>query len=294
MPDLDELLTLLPGSRPSACRVLVADDDETILETLKLVLEGDGFQVVTAGSVNQALKCIACQPFDVLVSDLHMPEQGDGLTVVSAMRHANPKAVTLIFSAFPEMQQAADALVKQTDEVIIKPSGVANLIEAIRDRLQKGANTRPRPVESVADVLERETQSTIDDWLSRIDRESKLIPVKLDREERARFLPEILRDVVRRLRSRLPLGTRSPLSSAASEHGMRPSQLGYTPAMLVEESRILQVSILRMLEKNLQRIDYSAVLLDVMIVADELASQVAQTVTCFQAEAKLDGFRNVA
>jgi CheY-like chemotaxis protein len=41
------------------------------------------------------LNLINSQVFDVLLSDLHMPGAGDGLTVVSAMRHANPKAVTM-------------------------------------------------------------------------------------------------------------------------------------------------------------------------------------------------------
>jgi len=51
----------------------------------------------------------------VLLSDLHMPDPGDGLTVVSAMRHANPRAVTLIFSGYPAMKEAAAAILGQAD-----------------------------------------------------------------------------------------------------------------------------------------------------------------------------------
>jgi DNA-binding response OmpR family regulator len=282
MPALDEVFTLLPAPVPPKYRVLLVDDDEAVLHTLKLVLEGDGFKVVTAANVNRALKCISCQTFDVLVTDLHMPDPGDGLTVVSAMRHANPKAVTLIFSSFPEMQLAANAIVKQTDEVIVKPLGVVNLIQAIREQLQKGQNTPPQPVESVADILERESSATIDDLLARIDSEPQLIPVKLNRKERARYLPQLLRDLVRRLRSTLPLGARAPLSTAASRNGSRRRQQGYTPAMLTEEFRLLQVSIFHTLENNLQRVDYSIVLRSVMAIADEIASQLAQAVTCFR------------
>jgi len=53
--------------------------------------------------VAEALKQISFGQFDVLLSDLHMPGAGDGLTAVSAMRHANPKAVTMLLSVFPEM-----------------------------------------------------------------------------------------------------------------------------------------------------------------------------------------------
>jgi DNA-binding response OmpR family regulator len=263
--------------------VLLVDDDEAVLQTLKPVLESDGFKVVGAANVNQALKCISCQTFDVLVTDLHMPRPGDGLTVVSAMRHAHPKAVTLIFSSFPEMQLAVDAILKQTDDVVIKPEGVGNLVEAIRERLRKGVSASPPEVESVADILEREAPATIDDVLSRIDREPELFPVKLNRKERARYLPQLLRDLVRRLRSKLPLGTPAPMSSAASRNGMRRRQQGYTPAMLAEESRLLQVSIFHTLERNLQRVDYSIVLRSVMAISDEIASQLAQAVACYHA-----------
>jgi DNA-binding response OmpR family regulator len=263
--------------------VLLVDDDEAVLQTLKPVLESDGFKVVGAANVKQALKCISCQTFDVLVTDLHMPQPGDGLTVVSAMRHSNPRAVTLIFSSFPEMQLAADAILKQTDDVVIKPDGVGNLAQAIRERLRKGVSAFPRQVESVADILERETPATIDDLLSRIDRELELIPVKLNRRERARYLPQLLRDLVRRLRSKLPPGTRTPMSSAASRNGMRRRQQGYTPAMLAEESRLLQVCVFHTLEQNLQRVDYSIVLRSVMAISDEIASQLAQAVACCQA-----------
>jgi ActR/RegA family two-component response regulator len=286
MPALDKSFPPLPTPATSTYRVLLVDDDDTVLQTLKLVLESDGFKVVSAASVNQALKCISCQTFDVLVSDLHMPELGDGLTVVSAMRHANPRAVTVIFSSFPEMQLAADAILKQTDEVVIKPQGVGNLVHAIRERLQKGVSAPSQQVESVADILERETPATIDDLLARIDHEPLLIPVKLTRKERARYLPQLLRDLVRRLRSKLPLGTRPTISPAASRNGMSRRRQGYTPAMLTEESRLLQISIFHTLERNLQRVDYSIVLRSVMAISDEIASQLAQAVACYHAGRK--------
>ena len=57
-----------------------------------------------------------------------MPGAGDGLTVVSAMRHANPKAVTLLLSAFPEMTAAAQAILRQADEILVKPIDLVSLI----------------------------------------------------------------------------------------------------------------------------------------------------------------------
>jgi hypothetical protein len=55
--------------------------------------------------------------------------------------------------------------------------------------------------------------------------------------------------------------------------------------MLVEESPILQVSIFHTLQGNMEIVDFSTVLLDVMVIADEVDSQVKQTVLGFLAPA---------
>ena len=107
----------------SANRVLLVDDDEVVRMTLTGVLEQSGFTITTAANVPEALKLITGdESYDVLLSDLHMPGAGDGLTVVSAMRHANPRAVTLLLSAFPEMTAAAAAILQQTDEILLSQS----------------------------------------------------------------------------------------------------------------------------------------------------------------------------
>jgi CheY-like chemotaxis protein len=117
-----------------ATRVLLVDDDEVVRMALIGVLEQAGFAISSAANVPEALKLISGEEsYDVLVSDLHMPGVGDGLTVVSAMRHANPRAVTLLLTSFPEMTAAAAAILQQTDEVLGKPVNTISLIDEMRD-----------------------------------------------------------------------------------------------------------------------------------------------------------------
>jgi DNA-binding NtrC family response regulator len=82
-------------------KVLLVDDDEVLRFSLSKVLELNGFYVTTAANVAEALKHISSNPYDVLLSDLHMPGAGDGLTVVSAMRHANPKSRHDVIKCIP-------------------------------------------------------------------------------------------------------------------------------------------------------------------------------------------------
>ncbi len=275
----------LDGPDPSSTpRLLLVDDNQTLLYTLRLVLESNGFAVVAAANVNEALKYIGSQTFDVLLSDLHMPQPGDGLTVVSAMRHAQPEAVTMIFSAYPEMSEATKAILQQADEILVKPLGVDTLVQSIRERLSAGAPPAPSAIEDVASILERETQSTIDDWLHSVQLDPEAIFVRLNDEDRSAHLPQLFRDLIFRLRYPLPLGTRALVSVAAAQHGQLRRQQGYTAAMMVEESRMLQVSIFQTLQNNLPRIDFSLLLIGVMAIADEIDSQLAQQMASYISE----------
>ncbi len=273
---------------PPRPRLLLVDDNVALLLTLRMVLEHNGFEVVPAANVNEALGFIGSQTFDVLLSDLHMPQPGDGLTVVSAMRNSQPKAVTLIFSAYPEMSQATAAILKQADEILLKPLGAEVLVHAIRERLESGAKPEPCPVENVASILEHETQSTIDNWLRAVQLEPDSILVRMSDEERSAHLPQLFRDLILRLRMPLPLGTRALVSKAAAEHGLLRRQQGYTAAMLVEESRMLQVSIFQTLQNNLSKIDFSLLLVGVMSIADEVDSQLAQQMASYTSESETD------
>jgi len=211
------------------------------------------------------------------------------LTVVSAMRHSNPKAVTLILSAYPDMEEAAAAILQQADAILLKPLPVSALAKTIRTHLEKN-KPPPRQVESVATILESETAATIREWLARVDTERHILTVHMDDATRSQHLPQLFRDLISRLRNPLPLGTRALTSPAAAAHGLTRREQGYTAAMLVEESRMLQVSIFQTLQDNLYRVDFSLLLVGVMAIADEVDSQLAQAMAAYVSDSKVDGF----
>jgi len=264
-------------------RILLVDDDELVRSTFSEILEMQGFEVTCVSNVSGALRHISSQEYDVLLSDLHMPGAGDGLTVVSAMRHANPEAVTILLSAFPEMSAAANAILMQADEILVKPLGAERLVEAIKERLAKGPLHRQK-IESLATILDRTTLSSIDEWYVEVENEDVLTAVPLSREARCEHLPQLFRDLGSRLQEGRPLGTKEWKSQAASHHGRLRRRQGYTAEMMVEESRILQVTIFHTLQKNLGTIDFSVLLLGVMTIADEVDSQLSQAMKSYVAE----------
>jgi DNA-binding response OmpR family regulator len=260
-------------------RVLVVEDDDAVRSMLQEGLQRDGFEVVAASNVRDALRHIAAETFDVLLSDLHMPLAGDGFTLVSAMRHTHPDALTVILSGYPAVDEAMSAILSQADEIFAKPIRISALKELIRKRLDEPHTIKRVKPESVASILERETETTIQNWLDSVEQDAELTCIPLTRLERTGHLPKLLRDLIVRLR--LDSGLKAPISIAARDHGEMRLQQGYTATMVVEESRILQVSIFSTLQRNLVGVDFSKLLLDVVTIADEVDSQLKQAMFSF-------------
>ncbi len=136
-------------------------------------------------------------------------------------------------------------------------------------------------IESVADIIERELDAVIADWLARVEQEPDLKCVPLNFEERTGHLPHLLHDVIARLR--LDAGTKAPISKAAADHGDLRRKQGYTVAMAVEESRLLQVTIFSTLHKNAKNLEFSVLLPDVVTIADEVDAQLKEQMLRFMA-----------
>jgi DNA-binding response OmpR family regulator len=260
-------------------RVLVVDDNEAIRVMVQEGLQRDGFEVVAASNVSDALRHIATQKFDVLLSDLHMPFPGDGFTLVSAMRNTHPEALTIVLSGYPALSEAMAAILSQADEIIVKPFQIGSIKKLIRTRLADPRTIKRAKVESVASILERESDLTIQNWLDLVEDDAELTCIPLSRADRTGHLPRLLRDLVVRLR--LDSGLAAPISMAAREHGEMRREQGYTVTMVVEESRILQVSIFSTLQRNMHSVDFSKLLLDVVTIADEVDSQLKQAMQCY-------------
>lgn len=266
-------------------RLLLVDDDEAILSGLGVVLEAHEFEVATASSVLEALRHITSASFDVLLTDLHMPGPGDGLIVAGAMRHANPRAVTIVLSANPDMSKATAALLRQADEIFLKPAKPLPIIDAIRRRLAE-TDTPPRfqAVEAVATVLERERESISRAWMAKMGEAAGVNAAPLATEELTEWLPEALNEIVYRLRYPQPLGRMTLFSMASLQHGARRRRQGFGSPVLVEEARALQVALFQTVERNMESIDLGQLPGTLMAIADEVNAQLLQSLSGYENE----------
>lgn len=270
----------------AAHRILLVDDDGAVRAMMTQGLERKGFEVIAAASVIEALRRIADESFDVLISDLHMPNPGDGFTVVSAMRHSQPNALTMLVSGYPDVQSAMAAILLEADEIVVKPFEIGQFTDLVRERVLNRNPIKRLQKERVGAILLRSTADIVRDWLARAKQSSELNCVALSDEERTGHLPKLVEDLAFRLSK--PSATHKDsdaiFSATAVAHGRLRYLHGYTPAMLVHESRILQVTIFGTLQSNLNSLDFSLVLPDVMTIADEVDAQLTQSMDSYMKE----------
>jgi hypothetical protein len=133
--------------------------------------------------------------------------------------------------------------------------------------------------QSVADILDCQLDDVIHEWLALVEEQEDLMSIPLNYDSRTGHLPALLHEVVARLR--LKASTKAPASVAASHHGDLRRLQGYSVAMVVEESRLLEVCLFTALHKNTNRLEYSKLLPDVVTIADEVDAQLKQQMLCY-------------
>ena len=264
-------------------KVLLVDDDDAVREMMSAMLQAKGFAVTLAASVTEALRLVVTETFDVLITDLHMPNPSDGFAVITAMRHTQPEALTLLASGYPDVKSAMDAILLEADDIIVKPFEAGKLAELIQGKLQTRKPSVRTPKERVAAILQRCTSGIVEEWLGRVKKNRELNSVTLTDRERTGYLPKLIEDLIIRLRKPNVPGEESDsvCSDAAVAHGKMRKVQGYSAGMLVHDSRILQVTLFGTLQSNLSALDFSLLLPDVMTIADEVDSQLTQAMDSY-------------
>src|SRR5437899_5596699 len=136
-------------------KILFVDDDESLRQTLPLILSKEGFDCTTVGSVSEAISEISRQPFEILLSDLNIGEPGDGFIVVGAMRRAQPGARTYIMTGYPDFASALEAVRKQVDDYLVKPCSIPLLVETLKAEAKRPRNRGARGKRAATVISEK-------------------------------------------------------------------------------------------------------------------------------------------
>jgi two-component system, NtrC family, response regulator AlgB len=110
--------------------VLIVDDEPNIRRTLSLQLEGRGHRVRTAGSIEEAMREVAGQRFDLALVDLRLGT-GSGLELLSWLRAEDPALKTVVITAYASFETAVEAMKRGASDYLVKPFGPMELDLAV-------------------------------------------------------------------------------------------------------------------------------------------------------------------
>ena len=116
-------------------RVLFVDDEASIRLTLPLVLAKFGFDITSVGSLDDALAQIQIERFDILLTDLNLPEPNAGFTVVEEMRKTQPRCINFILTGYPADESLQRAMGHDVAHYFIKPVEIEEMVETIKNKL---------------------------------------------------------------------------------------------------------------------------------------------------------------
>lgn len=122
-------------------KAIVVDDEISVLEAIKAILETEGIEVFTTPSSLNAIEQIKRESYDLIISDMKMPEM-DGLELYENVREIAPDSIFIIITAYGTIQSAVSAIKKGIYDYIPKPFTPDEVRIPVRRALEKKALER--------------------------------------------------------------------------------------------------------------------------------------------------------
>jgi diguanylate cyclase (GGDEF)-like protein len=167
------------------CTVLLVDDEPYILPTLQALLAGE-YDVVTAGSADQAQQLLQSRPIDILLTDQKMPRRTGVELLAWAQRHT-PRTIRLLMTGYSELEDAVEAINRgHVYHYLLKPWRTEDLFQVLRNAADKFhlERKRERYLEELWQ-LNRELERRVADRTRELEEANVLL------EQRARELERL-------------------------------------------------------------------------------------------------------
>jgi len=135
-------------------RILVVDDDESVRRTFSAILEESGYIVDTAESGKEAIEKSQKNFYNVALVDIRLLDM-EGTKLLATMKETTPKMVKIVITGYPTLQNAVDAVNMGADAYVLKPPNINELLNTIKERLQKQEEEKSYSEEKVAEFIQR-------------------------------------------------------------------------------------------------------------------------------------------
>lgn len=182
-----------------AHRILLVEDEENILDAVKLNLELEDYEVVVAIDGEEAVRTFKAERFDLIVLDVMLPKM-DGFTVCQAIRLDDAEVPILFLTAKNSSADRIQGLKLGGDDYLSKPFNLEEFLLRVQKLIQRRSTTRPttdeyRFGENTVNFASFEAQTFRRDSVTFSARECKLLKLLIDRKGEVVSREQILETV---------------------------------------------------------------------------------------------------
>ena len=116
-------------------QILVVDDEDDVRQICSRVLSKAGYTVYTAPDAEQARLRLGEREFDLIIVDIHMPNE-DGISLLKYVNRAKPTLPTMLITGYPAVNTVIDSIRLNVREYLCKPFTLQRLVEAVETSLR--------------------------------------------------------------------------------------------------------------------------------------------------------------
>jgi len=128
----------------SGQRILIVDDEPDVLQVCSRVLTRSGYVVQVAGSAEEARRYIDQGRFDLVILDIHMPDE-DGISLLEYVRAEDSTLPAILITGYPEMETVMASVRLSVSEYVCKPFTLQKLVESVATALESADEESQQP-----------------------------------------------------------------------------------------------------------------------------------------------------
>jgi len=117
-------------------RILVVDDDKSILKSLKDVLESEGYYVDTAETGREAIEKSEAKFYNLALLDIKLPDM-EGVKLLKMINETLPKMMKIMLTGYPALENAVEALNIGADAYLMKPINPQQILKVVKEKLDE-------------------------------------------------------------------------------------------------------------------------------------------------------------
>lgn len=237
---------------PEPPRILAVEDDRDLLELTSAIL-GQENSVICESETAPALRRIASEHFNLLITDLNIESAGDGLLLAGNMRYLQPAARTVLITGNPDFTRSLLAMQTSLDLVLLKPieiDQIRNLPQQLASAVGRARQDAGRT--SLWQMVQRKKTEIVTTWLHMVEQDPELAQTPLSSADRLDRIDAILDEM-----ARIGAAARPAAEQLGHEHGRQRQRQNYRPEWVAKEVSFLRRTIFDIILRELLHLDLS-------------------------------------